>query len=130
MRFLIVSTFTLMFLASSLAQAADLQLAKQIAVLQQQVTFLQKELSAFQAIINRAPDGTIRVTAQQNKQEVTGGHAQADIGGNQNFRISGSSSEAVGGSQSITVGTTQTESIGRTWFRKSGKMFFRMPDST
>ncbi len=41
MRFLILSTFTVVFLASSLAHAADPQIAKQIAVPQQHFTFLQ-----------------------------------------------------------------------------------------
>lgn len=125
MRFFMTSVFTCALLASSFAQAADPQLTKQIAALQQQVTFLQKELSAFKAIINRAPDGTTRITAQHHKQEVTGGHAQHDIGGNQNLRISGSSSEAVGGSQAITVGTNQSESISQDLVQKIGRNFFQ-----
>ena len=125
MRFLIVSTLTLMFLASSLTQAADPQLTKQIAALQQQVTFLQKELSAFKAIIKRAPDGTTHITAQQHKQEVTGGNEQENIGGNLNLRIGGSSSEAVGGSQSITVGTTQNKTIGQDLVQKIGRNVFQ-----
>lgn len=45
MRFLILLTFTVVFLASPLPYAADPQLAKQIADFQQQITFLHNELS-------------------------------------------------------------------------------------
>ena len=125
MSFVKTSVLTCMLMISSVAQAADPQLLKQLAVLQQQVAFLQKELSAFKTIINQLPDGTLRITTQQQKQEMTGGHAQADIGGNRNLRINGASSEAVGGSQSITVGTTQTETIGQDQVQKIGRNMFQ-----
>ena len=125
MRFLIVSTFTMMFLASSMAQAADPQLAKQIAVLQQQVTFLQKELSAFKTILNREPDGTTRIIAQQHKQEVTGGNSQVEIGGQYNVQIGQSASERIGGSQSIAVGTNQLETVGQDLNQRIGRNTFQ-----
>ncbi len=42
MRFLILLTFTMLFLASSLARAANPQVTKQIAVLKQYITFIQR----------------------------------------------------------------------------------------
>jgi type VI secretion system secreted protein VgrG len=125
MRFLIASTFTIVFLTSYLAQAADPQLMKQLAVLQQQVAFLQKELNSLKGVVSVSPDGTIRITAQKHKQEVTGGNQQIDIAGNFTLRLSGSSAETVGGSQSITVGTTQTESIGQDQVQKIGRNMFQ-----
>ena len=66
MHFLIASTCTLVFLTSSLVQAADPQLTKQIIVLQQQVTFLQKELTQLKSVVSLAPDGTTHITAQRS----------------------------------------------------------------
>jgi len=125
MRCLMTSVFTCMLLASSLAQAADPQLTKQIAALQQRVTFLQKELTKLKSVVSLAPDGTTRITAQQHMQEMTGGNKQEDISGNRNLRVGGSSSEAVGGSQAITVGTNQHNSIGQDLVQKIGKNVFQ-----
>lgn len=125
MRFFIISALIMIILTSSLAQAADPQLTKQITVLQQQIVFLQQELNRLKNVVTVGPDGTTRITAQQQKQIVTGGHAQADVGGNQNRRIKGSSTEAIGGSHSISVGTNQTESIGQDLVQKIGRNVFQ-----
>jgi hypothetical protein len=60
-------------LTSSLAEGANPKLTQEIALLWEQVVFLQKELNRLNSVINSAPDGTVRMIAQQNKQEVTGG---------------------------------------------------------
>jgi hypothetical protein len=124
MRFLIASTFTLVLLASSLAQAADPQLTKQIAILQQQVAFLQKDLNRLKGVVDLAPDGTTRIIAQQHKQEVTGGNSQVDIGGQFNRQIGQSASESIGTNQSISVGTNQVETVGQDLNQRIGRNAF------
>ena len=125
MLFVKTLVFTCMLMISSVALAADPQLLKQLAVLQQQVAFLQKELNTLKGVVSVSPDETIRITAQKHKQEVTGGNQQGDIAGNFTLRLSGSSAESIGGSQSITVGTTQTETIGQDQVQKIGRNMFQ-----
>ena len=99
MRFCMTLLLTYVLLGpSSWAGAVDPQPTKQIAVLQQQVAFLQKELNSLKGVVSVSPDGTIRMTAQKHKQEVTRGNQQVDIEGNFTLRLGGSSAKAVGGS--------------------------------
>lgn len=129
MRFLFASTFILMFLASSLVQAADPQLTKQIAILQQKVAFLQKELNRLKSVVDVAPDGTTRMIAQQHKQEVTGGNSQVSIAGQFNRQIGQSASESIGDNQSISVGTNQAETVGQDWNQRIGRNAFQQVGS-
>lgn len=125
MRFLIVSTFALMFLFSSLGQAADPKLIQQIALLERRVVSLQNELNRLKSVVDLAPDGTARILAQQHKQEVTGGNSQIEIGGQYAVQIGQSASKRIGASQSITVGTNQLETVGQDLNLRIGRNAFQ-----
>jgi len=113
MRSVLVSTFSLLVLCVSIAQAADPQLTKHVAALQQQVNFLKQELTRLKSVVDLAPDGTTRITAPQHKQEVTGTNSQVEVGG--------SASERIGTAKSISVGTNQTETVGQDWNQHIGR---------
>lgn len=121
MRFLIITTFTVIFLASSLAQAADPKLTQEIALLQQQVVFLQKELTRLKSVVDLAPDGTARIIAQQHKQETTGGNSQVDIRGQFTLAIGQAASESIGTNQSISIGSNQSETVGQDLNQRIGR---------
>ncbi|MGD9850883.1 MAG: hypothetical protein AB7T38_06435 [Nitrospirales bacterium] len=125
MHVFMTSALIIIFLPSSLAQAADPHLTKQITVLQQQAVFPQQELNRLKNVITVGPDDTTRITAQRHTQTVTSGHAETDIGENQHLRIKGLSTEAIGESHSTMVGTDQTESRGQDLVQKIGKNSFQ-----
>ncbi len=87
MPILIIPPILYFWLMSSIVHAADPQLMKQLAGLQQQVAFLQHELKSLKRVVGSTPDGTVRITAPQHKQEITHGNQQEEIAGNLQVRI-------------------------------------------
>ncbi|MCA9466601.1 MAG: hypothetical protein KC643_14335 [Nitrospira sp.] len=111
MRILIFTFIVSLWLHGSLAHAADPQNTKQVLELQRQVSILQQEVTRLTRIIDASPDGTIRITAPQHKQETTGGNVQTSISGQQILHIGQAVSERIGTTQSIAIGTTQSVSV-------------------
>lgn len=124
MRFFIAATCTLIVLVSSLTQAADPKLTQEISLLREQVVFLQKELNRLKSVVDLAPDGTVRMIAQQNKQEVIGVNNQVEIAGHYAVQIGQSASERIGTNKTISVGANQLETIGEDLNQRIGKNAF------
>ncbi|MFC1773244.1 hypothetical protein ACFL3A_07825 [Pseudomonadota bacterium] len=93
--------------------AAETRLAKQVDYLQRQVAFLEKELGALKLMIKRAPDGSMLVTANPNKQEQIQRNESIDVGVNRQLQI--------GDSHSIEIGRDQTQSVGQNMTLEVGK---------
>jgi hypothetical protein len=97
----------------------------------QQIANLQSQLDALRSAVMVAADGTVQVTSDADRKDLTGGNFDDNVGGSRTVTIGGSDSLKVAGDRTVTVnGALLDQALGSVEFKSGNADVLMTADGT